>query len=72
MYAIINKTTGEWVFGTDYNYSPPKQRLSREQAVLFADEEQAFFSFKKRRCNEMYEVVEVDLVVLKVVNKNYF
>lgn len=49
MYAIINKTTGEWVFGTDYNYSPPKQRLSREHAVLFADEEQAFFFIQKKK-----------------------
>lgn len=70
MYAIINKATGEWVFGTDYNYSPPKQRLSREHAVLFSDKEQAFFSFKKRRCNKKYEVVEVDLVVLRAVSEN--
>lgn len=28
MYAIRNKKTGLWLYGTDYRYNPPHQRTS--------------------------------------------
>ena len=61
MFAIINKKTKEWVFGTDYRYHPPHQRISTEQALTYYDREYAEVDFKVRKCNKNYEIVEVEL-----------
>lgn len=51
MYAIINKHNFKWLYGTDWNYNPPKQRLSRNEVKLFRDKTEAKFEFKKRSLN---------------------
>lgn len=63
MYAIRNKRTKKWVYGTDYNYSPPRQRTSFYTAVLFEDETDAKRAFKLRCCGKDYEIVPVRLEI---------
>lgn len=65
MYAIRNKTTNQWLFGTDYREYPYKQRTSNEKAMLFEDREEAEYQFKNRGCNkEKYEMVKVRLEIV--------
>lgn len=64
MYAIINKVTGKWLYGTDYRYNPPHQRTSDRQAVTYEDLDAAERQFRCRRCGRDYEIVEVELNVI--------
>lgn len=61
MYAIRNKKTGKWLYGTDYRYYPFHQRTSYEKALTFEDKWDAEMTLKARRCNKNYEVVKVEL-----------
>lgn len=65
MYAIRNKMTGQWLYGTDFREYPYRQRISNRQAMLFESKEDAEYQFKRRDCNKDYEVVEVKLLVIK-------
>ena len=62
MYAIRNKNTGEWVYGTDYRYSPTRQRTSSSQALTYEDWECAEMDLKHRKCGKDYEIVKVSLI----------
>lgn len=64
-YAISNKRTGRWIYGTDYRYSPPHQRTSKDKALLFDDYKIANLAFEIRRCSKEYEIVPVKLVVIE-------
>ena len=64
-YAIRNKRTGRWVYGTDYRYSPPHQRTSKDTALLFDDHKIAKLEFEIRRCSNAYEIVPVKLEELE-------
>lgn len=61
MFAILNKITGKWVYGTDYRYKPSRQRTSVHEALIFDSRSNAEHEFKMRRCGRNYEVVEVEL-----------
>ena len=62
MFAIKNKRTGEWVFGTNWRCSPPRQRLHPEQAVTYRTRGLAESDFKNRECHEStYKIVAVEL-----------
>jgi hypothetical protein len=65
MYAIINARNKKWLYGTDYNYNPRRQRVSENKAQLFSDEIEAEFEFKKRKCGKCYKVVKVELTIIK-------
>lgn len=67
MYAIQNKRTGKFVFGTDRRYPGNHQRTSYEQALTFDDRWVAEFEFKIRKCGKGYRIVKVELTVLEVV-----
>lgn len=69
MYAIINKKTKEFVYGTDYRYRPKRQRTSSEQALIFDDFESAGIDFKCRECGKDYEIVEVRLEIIPSIFK---
>lgn len=73
MYAIKNKRTGKWWYGTDKRYWPFHQRSSFDQAVTFEDWEveevddaigeagiEAFM--RSRRMSKNYVPVKVRLV----------
>lgn len=64
MHAIRNKITGQWVYGTDYRYNPPHQRISNRQAQTFENLDEAEHQFQIRRCGRDYEIVEVELKVI--------
>ena len=59
MYAIRNKRTCLWLYGTDYRYNPPHQRTDYRQALTYPDKESAELDFKHRKCGKDYEIVRV-------------
>lgn len=69
MYAIRNKKTKKWVYGTDYCHPHPKksgrpswqQRTSFDRALIFGDLPNAMLELELRGCGRDYEVVEVEL-----------
>lgn len=65
MYAIINKRTGKYLYGTDFRYFPAHQRTSYDRAALFEDLEMAEYHFKQRHCGKDYKIVAVRLEVLE-------
>lgn len=65
MYAIRNKRTRKWLFGTDFRYRPRRQRTSEDQARTWETYEEACLDFKLRGCGKDYEIVPVRLEVLE-------
>jgi len=65
VYAIRNKITEQWVYGTDYRYNPPHQRISNRQALTFEDRKEAEYQFNKRRCGRDYKIVKVELKAIE-------
>jgi len=59
MYAIINKRTKKWLYGTDYRYSPNHQRTSHERVLVFEDFESAKAEFIVRKCGKDYDIVPI-------------
>ena len=59
MYAIRNKRTKKWVYGTDYRYSPRRQRTSFDRALTYKDYDHAEIDFMCRQCGTNYEIVPV-------------
>ena len=75
MYAIRNKKTKEWVYGTDYQQFYPqtrmfKQRTSEHQALTYNDKEYAEIDMMSRRMSRDYEVVEVKLTIVDKEDTN--
>lgn len=60
-YAISNKKNKKWLYGTDYRYSPPHQRLSDDTPYLYPTQLLAELALKARRCNADYEIVKVNV-----------
>ena len=65
MFAIRNKRTGTWLYGTDYRYMPHKQRTSEDRAQTWETREDAEYEFRHRQCGKDYEVVPVRIEVLE-------
>ena len=65
MYAIRNKKSKHFVYGTDYRYYPPHQRTSENKALLYDCYASALFDFNKRHCGKNYEIVPVRIEVLE-------
>lgn len=66
MWAIRNKRTDYWVYGTDFRYHPPHQRTSFGRALLYETKEDAEFDFNQvRKCGKEYEIVPVRLEALR-------
>ena len=63
MYAIKEKSTGRWVYTTNFtSYEQTYQICSDDKALLFGTKPEAEFQFKKRKCSaSKYEIVEVEL-----------
>ena len=63
-YAIMQKSYPyKWVYGTDYRYDPPHQRLSDDALLMFSRKEDAEAEFRKRRIGKNYRIVEVQIKV---------
>jgi hypothetical protein len=63
MYAIRNKRTKRWLYGTDYRRCPPTQRTSHNEAITFEDWIDAEHQFRMRKCGKEYEIVKVKLII---------
>lgn len=59
MYAIRNKRTRKWLYGTDYRFYPRKQRTSFDKAMIFESEQEAKNEFRWRMCGKSYEIIPV-------------
>lgn len=64
MYAIRNKKTKKWVYGTDYRCDPRKQRTSFDRALTYEHLDSAEIDFMVRGCGKDYKVVPVKLEVI--------
>lgn len=61
-YAIRNRRTKKWVYGTDKRYYPPHQRTSFDECIVYYSYESAADDFCHRRCGKEYEIVPVRIV----------
>lgn len=59
MFAIINKRTLKFVYGTDYRYHPYHQRTSYDWMITMQDREDAEYEFRHRQCGKDYVIVEI-------------
>ncbi len=66
MYAIRNKRTGKWLYGTDFRHYPYTQRTSFEQAMTWEMYEAAFSEFKSRMCGKDYEIIPVRIEEIEI------
>ena len=67
MYAIQNVKTGKFVYGTDYRYSPRRQRTSKNQMVTFMDLHSCQVDFLHRGSGKDYSIVVLKTVEIKRV-----
>lgn len=65
MYAIRNKRTRKWLYGTDFRHYPYTQITSFEQARTWDTYEEACSEFNHRMCGKCYEVVPVRIEALE-------
>lgn len=65
MYAIRNKKTKKYLYGTDYRYPHNHQMTSFDRCITFATFEDAVLQLRQRWCSDkLYEIVEVKLEVV--------
>ena len=57
MFAIQNRRTGKFLFGTDYRYNPPRQRTSFDEMRTYPDLSYAVADYNNRRCGEDRRIV---------------
>lgn len=67
MFAIQNQKTKKFLYGTDYNYNPPRQRTSRNRMKTYETLADAFWDFTSRRCGKCYKVVCLKTIEVKRV-----
>ena len=65
MYAIQNVKTGKFVYGTDYRYSPRRQRTSFNRMLTYEDLEDAQSDFLQRQCGKDYKIAVLKTVEVK-------
>lgn len=65
MYAIINKRTKKWLYGTWWQNGRIVQRTSEDNAKLFEWHFEAETEFKRRCCGKDYKIVPVRLEILE-------
>jgi hypothetical protein len=67
MFAIQNRRTGKFLFGTDYRYNPPRQRTSFDEMRTYPDLSYAVADYNNRRCGEDYRIVVLKSVEVERV-----
>lgn len=68
MFAIMNIKTGEFVYGTDFNYRPHRQRTSKERLLTYKTlEEAAWDLLMQRKCGSDYQVVKLKTPEIETV-----
>lgn len=67
MFAIQNRRTGKFVYGTDYRYYPRHQRTDFERMLTYDEYCFAECDFLSRGCSKDYRIVELEPVKVKRV-----
>lgn len=67
MFTIQNRRTGKFVYGTDFNYNPPRQRTDFNRMLTYDDYTSAEVDFWHRGCGKVYRIVELEPVKVKRV-----
>lgn len=67
MYAIQNIKTRKFVYGTDYRYSPRRQKTSINQMLTYDSLYYAKHDFLHRGCGKEYKIVVLKTVQVKRV-----
>lgn len=67
MFAIQNRRTGKFVYGTDYCYYPRHQRTDFERMLTYDEYRFAEWDFLSRGCGKDYRIVELEPVKVKRV-----
>jgi hypothetical protein len=65
MFAIMNIKTGKFVYGTNFNYVPHRQRTSKNQMLTYPTQEEAELAFKIRSCGKDYRIVVLKTIEVK-------
>ena len=63
MYAIIDKRTGKYLYGTDHRFSPPRQRTSEHRLKVYETQEEAALDLKLRKCGPAYAVMKISVQI---------
>lgn len=64
MYAIRNRKTNKYIYGTDFRFSPPRQRCSENAMRVYEYLFEAVLEYKRRRCGRDYEIVSMSFTCL--------
>lgn len=67
MFAIQNRKTGKFVYGTNYCYYPRHQRTDFERMLTYDEYSFAESDFLSRGCSKDYRIVELKPVKVKRV-----
>ena len=66
MWAIRNKRTKKWLYGTNFDRNGrPQQRTSFEWVMTWDEYNRAEIEYQRRRCGKDYEIVPVKIVEVK-------
>lgn len=69
MYAIINKRTGKYLFGTDFRLNPPRQRTSTDRVLTFENKEEAERECRRRKCGKAYKIKKIKIEIMEEEEK---
>lgn len=71
MFAIQNRKTGKFVYGTNYCYYPRHQRTDFERMLTYDEYRFAECDFLSRECGKDYRIVVLKSVEVKRVIDYY-
>lgn len=67
MYVIMNSKTKKYLYGTDFNYTPHRQRTSDDCAMIFSTEDDAKREYKRRMCGKTYIICKISIDVIGTI-----
>ena len=57
MFAIINRKTNKFVYGTDFRYHSHHQKTSFDKMLTYSNNIEAYDDFRRRQCGKDYCIV---------------
>lgn len=67
MYVIMNSKTKKYLYGTDFNYTPHRQRTANDCAIIFSSEADARSEYRRRQCGKTYVICKIGINMIEVV-----
>lgn len=68
MYAIINKKTKKFLYGTNHKRYPYSQKTSKSKMLTFETFEEAFIDLKLRECGSCYSICRISVSVDEIID----